>query len=114
MAPGAAGGEPRLDLAAREGHEGWQSRSVGTDGEGDHRAGVDSDMVKGYPGARSQTLQVNALEGLHLQSNNVSPKLIVMVACVCAQASTDNPDVSSVVSRCLEREYGVASEEMLG
>lgn len=84
------------------------------DGEGDRRAGVDSDMVKGYPAAQNQTLQVNALEGLHLQNNNVSPKLIVMVACVCAQASTYNPDVSSVVSRWLEREYGVVSEEMLG
>ena len=103
-----------MDLAAREGHEGWQSRSVGTDGEGDHRAGVDSDMVKGYPAAQNQTLQVSALEGLHLQKNNVSPKLIVMVVCVCAQASTYNPDVSSVVSRWLERKYGTVSEKMLG
>jgi len=32
-------------------------------GEGDRRAGVDSDMVKGYPAAQNQTLQVNVLEG---------------------------------------------------
>lgn len=112
--PGAAGDEPRLDLAAREDHVDWQSRSAGTDVEDGPQAGVDSDMVKGYPAAQNQTLQVSALEGLHLQKNNVSPKLIVMVACVCAQASTYNPDVSSVVSRWLEREYGVVSEEMLG
>lgn len=61
--PGAAGDEPRLDLAVREGHVDWQSRNAGTDGEGGPRAGVDSDMVKGYPAAQNQTLQVSALEG---------------------------------------------------
>lgn len=64
-------------------------------------------MVKGYPAAQNQTPQVSALEGLHLQKNNVSPKLMVMVACVCAQVSIYNPDVSSVVYRWVEREYGL-------